>query len=186
VPSSPRAPYPAIGLPRSTLAARQLPWERLAAAALTALAGLKARRLAALQPPEEPGGANKWGAAPLGRVVYHSTLPPVRQGLGSAAAGRGLAGPGDLLGAAAGGGVSGSRQGVCGFSCTQITLGPPTLARPQAEALVLHERLAALRPNAVLGTSAHLLFALLLEPPFAIFEWKAYCDLLRCLGPDHR
>jgi hypothetical protein len=63
---------------------------------------------------------------------------------------------------------------------------PPCTSPSQPEALVLHDRLAALRPNAVLGTSAHLLFALLLEPPFAIFEWKAYADLLRCMSADHR
>jgi hypothetical protein len=51
---------------------------------------------------------------------------------------------------------------------------------------VLHERLAALRRSAVLGTAAHLLYALLLDPPFAIFEWRSYGELLCCAGASHR
>lgn len=63
---------------RSTLAAHQLPWERMEAAALTALAGLRARRLTSLKDGGAPGAPRRWAPAALGKVVYASSLPPVR------------------------------------------------------------------------------------------------------------
>lgn len=57
----------------------------------------------------------------------------------------------------------------------------------QREALLLHERLQALRPNAVVvGTAAHLIFALLLEPPFKIDNWDAYAYLLKCASAQQK
>jgi hypothetical protein len=54
---------------------------------------------------------------------------------------------------------------------------------PPDSGLALHGRLDELRVHVVLGTASHLLYALLGEPLFEVFDWRIWQRLLQRLSP---